>query len=63
MHQLDWLEYIAIGLSLCFLFYPTPYVCLLVALLLLPFVGMFLNGLNKPSIASLIEIDRNVKVE
>jgi hypothetical protein len=25
LHQLDWLEYISIGLCLWFLFYPTPY--------------------------------------
>ena len=63
LHQLDWLEYIAIGLSLWFFFYPRPYEILLIALLLLPFVGMFLNGLHKPSIASLVEIDRNAKEE
>ncbi len=63
LHQLDWLEYVAIGLSLWFVFYPRPYEYLLIALLLLPFIGMFLNGLNKPSIASLIEINRNVKEE
>ena len=61
LYQLDCLEYIAIGLCLCFLFCPRPYDYLLVALLLIPFVGMFLNGLNKPSIAYLIEINRNVK--
>ena len=63
LHQLDWLEYIAIGLSLWFFFYPRPYEILLIALLLLPFAGMFLNGLHKPSIASLVEIDRNAKEE
>jgi len=63
LHKLDWLEYVSIGLCLWFLFYPRPYNFLLVALLLLPFLGMFLNGLNKPSIASLVEIDRNAKNE
>jgi hypothetical protein len=63
LHQLDWLEYISIGLCLWFVFYPRPYDYLLLALLLLPFVGMFLNGLNKPSIASLVEIDRDAKDE
>lgn len=49
---------------LWFVFYPRPYDYLdLIALLLLPFVGMFLNGLNKPSIASLVEIDRDAKDE
>lgn len=63
LHQLDWLEYVTIGLCLWFFFYPRPYDILLVVLLLLPFLGMFLNGLNKPSIASLVEIDRNAKYE
>lgn len=63
LHQLNWLEYVAIGLSLWFLFYPNPYELLLIALLLLPLVGMFLNGLHQPSIASLVEIDRAAKNE
>ncbi len=63
LHQLDWLEYISIGLCLWFLFHPKPYDYLLIALLLLPFIGMFLNGLNKPSIASLVEIDHDSKDE
>ena len=63
LHKLDWLEYVSMGLCLWFLFYPRPYDYLLVALLLLPFVGMFLNGLNKPSIASLVEIDHSSKDE
>lgn len=63
LHKLNWLEWIAIGLSMWFLFYPKPYNFLLIALLLLPFIGMFLNGLNKSSIASLVEIDRDSKNE
>lgn len=63
LHQLNWLEYIAIGLCLWFVFYPRPYEYLLIGLLLMPFLGMFLNGLNKPSIASLVEIDHNAKNE
>ncbi len=63
LHKLDWLEYVSMGLCLWFLFYPRPYDYLLVALLLLPFVGMFLNGLNKPSIASLVQIDHSSKDE
>ena len=63
LHKLNWLEWVAIGLSMWFLFYPKPYNFLLITLLLLPFIGMFLNGLNKPSIASLVEIDRDSKNE
>lgn len=63
LHRLNWLEYISMGLCLWFLFYPKPYEVLLVILLLLPFIGMFLNGLEKPSIASLVEINRGSKNE
>ncbi len=56
-HQLDWLEYITVGLGLWFLFYPKPYDFLFTALLSMPIVGLLLNGLNgRPSIASLVEI-------
>ena len=63
LHKLTWLEYVAMGFSAWFLFYPTPYYILLVILLLIPILGLFLNGLEKPSIASLVEIDRNAKNE
>lgn len=63
LHQLSWLEYIAIGFSLWFFFYPKPYDLLLIILLIMPFLGMLLNGYNKPSIATLVEIDRNAKNE
>jgi len=61
LHKLTWLEYVAIGLSAWFLFFPHHF--LLVILLLIPVLGLFLNGLEKPSIASLVEIDRNSKNE
>lgn len=41
LHQLDWLEYISIGLCLWFVFYPRPYDYLLIALLLLPLWACF----------------------
>lgn len=63
LHKLTWLEYVAMGFSAWFLFYPTPYHILLVILLLIPIIGLVLNGLEKPSIASLVEIDRNSKNE
>ncbi len=56
-HQLDWLEWIAIGVGLFFLFVQKPYVLLFTILLVIPIIGLILNGLNKPSIASLVEID------
>lgn len=63
LHRLNWLEYIAIGFSLWFVFYPKPYEWLLIVLLIIPILGLFINGLGKPSIASLVEIDRESKNE
>ncbi|PQJ74523.1 hypothetical protein [Polaribacter gangjinensis] len=59
-HKLNWLEYITIGLSLWFLFYPKPYTILFTVLLCIPVVGLLLNGLTgRPSIASLVEISKD----
>lgn len=55
-HKLNWLEWVAIVLSLWFLFYPRPYQLLLGILLIIPLLGLLLNGLNKPSIASLVTV-------
>ncbi len=56
LHKLDWLEWITIGLAGWFLFYPKPYNILLGVLLAIPIIGLLLNGLHKPSIATLVEI-------
>jgi hypothetical protein len=56
LHKLDWLEYITIGLAIWFLFYPKPYNILLGLLLAIPIIGLLLNGLHRPSMASLVEI-------
>ncbi|WP_315817875.1 hypothetical protein [Paraflavitalea speifideaquila] len=55
------MEWITIGLSLWFLIYPNPYKLLLGILLTIPIVGLLLNGLHKPSMATLVEIsaDKN----
>lgn len=59
-HKLDWLEYITMGLGLWFLFYPRPYDILFTALLCMPLLGLFLNGLTgRPSISSLVEISKD----
>jgi hypothetical protein len=59
-HQLNWLEYVTLGLGLWMLVHPKPYKLLFVALLCMPLIGIFLNGLNgRPSIASLVEISKN----
>lgn len=56
LHKLDWLEWITIGLSIWFLIYPIPYKLLLGILLFIPIFGLVLNGLHKPSMATLVEI-------
>lgn len=58
-HKLDWLEWLTIGLSIWFFIYPEPYGILLGALLVIPILGLFLNGIQKPSMASLVEITDN----
>lgn len=60
-HKLDWLEWITIGLSIWFLIHPRPYEVLLGILLAIPIIGLLLNGLHKPSMATLVEIsaDKN----
>jgi hypothetical protein len=56
LHKLDWLEWITIALALWFFFYPAPYEILLAVLLAIPVIGLFLNGLHKPSMATLVEV-------
>ncbi len=59
-HKLDWLEKITLVLGIWFWFFPKPYIILFTILLLIPILGLILNGLNgKPSIASLVEITQN----
>ncbi|PIQ49923.1 MAG: hypothetical protein COW03_02760 [Cytophagales bacterium CG12_big_fil_rev_8_21_14_0_65_40_12] len=59
-HELDWLEYITMGLGFWFLFYPRPYDILFTALLCMPILGLILNGITgRPSIASLVEISKD----
>lgn len=57
LHRLDWLEWITIGIGLWFLIVAEPYGLLLGILLIIPILGLILNGLHKPSMASLVEID------
>ena len=57
LHKLDWLEWLTIGLSIWFVLYPYPsYKLLLIILLIIPIFGILLNGLDKPSLASLVDI-------
>jgi hypothetical protein len=58
-HKLDWLEKITLGVGFWFLLYPKPYLVLFTVLLIIPILGLLLNGLSgKPSIASLVEITK-----
>lgn len=59
LHKLDWLEWTTIGLGIWFFIYPQPYELLLGVLLAIPIIGLLLNGLHKPSIATLVEISTN----
>lgn len=58
LHKLDWLEWTTIGISVCFLFFPSffGYQLLFSILVVIPIFGLILNGINRPSIASLVEI-------
>lgn len=51
--NLHWLEYITLAVGFWFLFYPHPYKLMVTVLLVLPIVGILLNGIGRPSIASL----------
>jgi len=59
VHQLDWLEWISIGLSLWLWIFPYPYKILFTVVLLLPIVGLILNGLSRPSLASLVSVSNS----
>jgi hypothetical protein len=56
LHKLDWLEWTTIAIGAWFFVYPKPYEILLATLLIIPLLGLFLNGLHRPSMASLVEI-------
>jgi len=56
LHKLDWLEWISIGLCIWFWFYPHPYKIAFGLVLSLPIIGLILNGLSRPNLASLVSI-------
>lgn len=58
VHKLDWLEWLAIGLGSWLWFFPHPYKLLFAVVLALPIAGLLLNGLTRPSLASLVSISR-----
>ena len=63
-HKLNWLEYITIGLSILFWFYPHPYNFIFSILLTMPIIGLIMNGLyGRPSISSLVSISKGDKGE
>jgi hypothetical protein len=58
---LGYLEIIALVLSLWFIFFPRPYNILFTALVLMPLIGLFINGLQRPSLATLVSITKEGK--
>lgn len=63
-HKLSWLEYLTIGLAILFWFYPHPYKIIFSVLLLMPIIGLVLNGLyGRPSVSSLVTISKDEKGE
>lgn len=57
VHQLNWLEWVAIGLSIWFVLWPGElYTLLFTLLLFIPVLGLVLNGFTRPSLASLVTI-------
>lgn len=58
LHQLDWLEWLSIAICAWFLFYPHPYKLVFGLVLSLPIIGLILNGLSRPSLASLVSISK-----
>lgn len=58
-HKLDWLEWVSLILGLWFIVVPIPYILLFTILLCIPVLGIILNGIGKPSIASLVEVTRD----
>ncbi|MCE3278328.1 MAG: hypothetical protein K0S44_519 [Bacteroidetes bacterium] len=59
LHQLDWLEWISIVFCVWFWFFPIPYKYLFAIVLCLPIIGLILNGLARPSLASLVSISHS----
>jgi hypothetical protein len=58
---LGYLEIIALILSLWFIIFPRPYNILFTILILIPPIGIFINGLQRPSLATLISITKEGK--
>lgn len=56
LHKLDWLEWLSIGFCIWFWFYPYPYKVAFAIVLALPIIGLILNGISRPSLASLVSI-------
>lgn len=62
-HKLDWLETLSLVACGWFWLYPHPYKVAFTVVLILPIVGLILNGISKPSIASLVSISQQDKEE
>lgn len=58
LYKLDWLEWISIGLCIWLWFYPHPYKLVFGLVLSMPIIGLILNGLTRPNLASLVSISK-----
>lgn len=55
LHKLNQLEWVAMALSFWFIF--NANIVVFSALIAIPIAGILINGMNRPSIASLVEVD------
>jgi hypothetical protein len=55
-HKLNWLEWVTVAAGIWLWFFPHPYRLAFTVVLLLPIIGLILNGISRPSIASLVSI-------
>jgi hypothetical protein len=56
LHKLDWLEWTAIVISFWFWIVPIYYEIIFAIVLSIPLIGLILNGISRPSLASLVSI-------
>lgn len=56
LHKLDWLEWASIASGIWLLVYPYPYRLVFTIVLIIPILGLILNGVSKPSLASLVSL-------
>ena len=63
VNNLGWLDILSLILCFWFLLYPHPYKIAFTAVLILPVLGLILNGVSRPSISSLVTITKESKYD